>query len=232
MKKLLQLFTITLFNFLYSQVGINTPNPKSTLDINGDLTIREVQMLSSLNSNHSLIIRDKSTQGDDKIKEISSNYFSYESTAYYASKKGSWSLLDIGVGSSYSKVNLTGNLDTKFGNPQLFTNGVYTAPQNGLYGISYDIQLESGVNIEVLGGKKLAVLKNNNIWEEKLFDGVRISLLSITLSSVPVTSTTIQSIVPLNAGDTLTFAVDTTGLINLGILTDSKINIYVYKISN
>lgn len=89
MKKLLQLFTITLFNFLYSQVGINTPNPKSTLDINGDLTIREVQMLSSLNSNHSLIIRDKSTQGDNKIKEISSNYFSYESTAYYASKKGS-----------------------------------------------------------------------------------------------------------------------------------------------
>ena len=143
--------------------------------------------------------------------------------------------MELGLGSSWSRVNLTGTSDTKLGSQALFTSGVYTAPQTGVYAVTYEYQFNAGVNLEALGGKKLGLIKNGNIiWDEKLFDGVRVSLLGITLASVPVTSTTLTSLVQLNTNDTLTFAVNVSGLlpIDLTLLNSGKDNIYIYKISN
>ena len=233
MKKRFYFFgLILLAACLRSQVGINTPDPKSTLDINGNLIIRNVSNVETVTSDHTFLIRDNSENGDHEIKEISSDRLFHSSTAYYATKNGNWSLLNLSIGGNWQKLNITGSTDTKLGNPALFTNGVYTAQKPGIYVISYEFQLEAGVNLEALGGKKLGILKNNEIWEEKSFDGVRISLLGITLASVPITSSGIQSIVSLNTGDTLTFAVDLNGLLNLGLLTNTKVNLYVYRISS
>ena len=86
-----------------------------------------------------------------------------------------------------------------------------------------------------MGGKRLGLIKNgNNMWEEKLLDGVRVSLSGIILASVPITSTKLSSLVQLNAGDTLTFAVNVSGLlpVDLGLLNNAKVNINIYKIAN
>jgi hypothetical protein len=92
--------------------------------------------------------------------------------------------------------------------------------------------LAGGVDLSVLGGKRLGILKNGNtVFEQKIIDAVRVSILSVTLASVPVTSTTLEAIVPLNAGETITFAVE-TGNVNLSLLTDSKVSVSVYKVSD
>lgn len=238
MKKKFYILVVLVFTtILNAQVGVNTSDPKSTLDVNGNLKIRTVTALSSLNTNHTILVRDQtSSTGDFEIKEVASAYFMPgNSSAYYATKTGSGSLVDLGLGSSWSRVNLTGTSDTKLGSQALFTSGVYTAPQTGVYAVTYEYQFNAGVNLEALGGKKLGLIKNGNIiWDEKLFDGVRVSLLGITLASVPVTSTTLTSLVQLNTNDTLTFAVNVSGLlpIDLTLLNSGKVNIYIYKISN
>ena len=230
-------FTILLiFLFIFSngQVGINTVEPKATLDINGNLIIRNTSTLTELTSEHSILIRDKSALGDNEIKEISPELLNNNVSVYSASKNSSWQLLDLGLGTSWYKINLTGNTDTKIGNPSLFNSGVYTAPSSGIYTLNYEFQMQSGVDLELLGGKRLGVLKNNIVWEDKDFDAVRVSLLGITIAAVPVTSSTINTLVYLNAGDTITFAVNTGGLlpINLTLLTDSKVSLFIYKVSN
>lgn len=237
MKKYFSLFVVfVLTNILHAQVGINTATPKSTLDINGNLKIRTMPVVSTYPSSDQIILLvDKNTtNGDFEVKQISADIL-FNNQAYYASKSGGWSLLDLGLGNSWSKINLTGATDTKIGVQSHFTNGVYTAPQSGVYSVYYEFQFGAGVNLEVLGGKRLGLIKNtSDVWDEKLFEGVRVSLLGITLASVPITSTKMSSIVHLNAGETITFAVNTSGLlpIDLTLLSAAKINVYIYKISN
>jgi|GEM_PF-914620 len=214
------------------QVGINTTNPKSTLDVNGNLIIRDVGEIADLNSNIAILVRDRSSVGDYEIKEINSSFFNGQATAYYATKNGSWSLINLGIGGGWQKINLTGSSDTKFGDPTAFNNGVFTIQRSGLYAVNYEIQFESGINIEAVGGRSLGLLKNTTIWEQKRFDGVRVSLLGITLAAIPLTSTSINTIVPLAAGDSLTFAFNVDGLLNVGLLTNSKLILQIYRISN
>ncbi|WEK70155.1 MAG: hypothetical protein P0Y62_01125 [Candidatus Chryseobacterium colombiense] len=153
-------------------------------------------------------------------------------TAVYASKDGAWSLLNLGIsGTNWSKINLT-STDVKAGNQALFVNGVYTASQAGLYEVNYEFQLEGGVDLSLLGNKVLGVIKNGTtVYDQKIFDAVRVSILGITLAAVPVTSTSLNTMIQLNAGDTITFGVETGG-VNLGLLTDGKVKLSVSKISN
>jgi len=234
------ILVISLFsNIILAQVGINTTDPKATLDINGDLKIRTLNTVNTiLTTEQVILLRDKSTAGAFVVKEVRADVL-LDSHAYYASKSGSWSLLALALGSSWYKINITGANDTKVGRQSLFTDGVYTAPQKGVYAINYEFQMASGVNLELLGGKKLGIIKNNTIvWDEKIFDGIRISLdlglTTLTIAAIPVTSTSLTSMVQLNAGETITFAVNTSGVlpVNLGVLTSGKVNINIYKISS
>lgn len=216
-----------------AQVGIGTDNPQATLDVNGNLKVRGITEVPAITSSHSIVLRDTSVSGDNEFVEISSdNFFASGSSAYSAQKEGNWSLLDLGIsGTNWNKINITGT-DTKIGDPGLFTDGVFTAPQSGIYMVNYEFQMQAGVNIELLGNKKLGLIKNGNtVWDEKLFDAVRVSLLGITVAAIPVTSSSMSTLVQLNAGETLTFAVETGG-IDLGLLTDNKVSLYIYKISN
>lgn len=61
-----------------------------------------------------------------------------------------------------------------------------------------------------------------------MFDAVRVSILGVTLAAVPITSTTLTSLIQLNAGETVSFAMETGG-VNLTLLTDGKVSVYVFK---
>ena len=47
MKTLVLLFSVLLFQFGFSQVGINTTNPLSTLDVNGNLSVKEIGIVNT-----------------------------------------------------------------------------------------------------------------------------------------------------------------------------------------
>lgn len=239
MKKYLLLFAILIVtNILNAQVGINTSDPKATLDINGNIKIRNIPQITSLSTNQTILLRDtNSVTGDFEIKEISSDVLVIaNANVFYGSKTGSNSLISLSLGGGWAKVNLTGATDTKLGSPALFTEGVYTASQAGIYAVNYEYQFTAGISLELLGGKRLGLIKNaTTIWDEKPFEGVRVFLLGvINLANVPLTSTKLTSLVQLNTGDTLTFAVNSPGLlpVDLALLSSAKVNIYIYKVSN
>lgn len=214
----------------YAQVGISTDDPQATLDVNGNVKIRTTPEVTSLTSDHYILVKDQSTSGDDEISQISSSYFT-AATAYAAESDGGWSLLNLGIsGTNWNRINLSSG-DTTIGDPTHFVNGIYTAPSSGVYVVNYEFQLEAGVDITLLGNKRLGLIKNGVVIEDKVFDGVRVDLGPLNIATVPVTSTNINKMVILEAGDTLTFAVETGG-INLGLLTDNKVSLYVYKVAN
>jgi len=231
MKQLNYLFVIFFISsFAFAQVGINTDDPKAMLDINGNMKVRNVQTVSGLNTDdYSILIREENTVGDDEIKGIKINDLFKNNSVYAVSKDGGWELLSLGIsGTNWNRINLTGG--TALGNSSLFNAGTYRVPEAGIYAISYEFQLEGGIDLGILGGKKLGILKNNAVIEEKLFDAVRVQVLSVTLAAVPVTSTAINTLVQLNEGDMITFAVETGGA-NLSLLTNNKVSLYIYKIS-
>src|SRR5690606_6782790 len=222
---------IAFFGFAsYAQVGIGTDDPQATLDVNGNVKIRTIPEVTSLTNDHYILVKDQSASGDNEISQISSSYFT-AATAYAAESDGGWSLLDLGIsGTNWNRINLSSG-DTTIGDPTHFVNGTYTAPSSGVYMVNYEFQLQSGVNIDLLGNKSLGLIKNGDVIHEKEFDAVRVVVGVINLATVPVTSTNLSSIVQLNAGDTLTFAVETGG-VDLGLLTDNKVSLYVYKVAN
>lgn len=152
-------------------------------------------------------------------------------TVYRAENDGAWSLLGLTIGgTNWSKINLQTS-DTKLGNSALFSNGNYTVPSTGIYAINFEVQLEGGVDLGLLGGRNLAILKNNTLLEQKMVDAVRVSILGITLASVPVTSTSINTLHTLTAGDLISFGAQGS-VLDLGLLTDGKVTIHIYKISD
>lgn len=221
---------------LKAQVGVNTENPNAALDINGNLIIRTVDSVTELTDDYTILVRDHSVSGDSEVKSISSKHLLTNRTVYTASKTGDLGLLGIIIsGQNWQKININGLSDTKIGDSSLFTDGVYTVPESGIYKVSYEVQLASGVNIDLLGGKSLGILKNDEIWEEKVFDAVRVAinlaLVDVTLAAIPVTSTSIETLVEVEEGDTITFSINSGG-VGLSLLEDSKMNIELYKISN
>ena len=219
----------------FSQVGIGTDDPQATLDIHGNLKVRDLSEVTSVSNDYSILMQNNSADGDSEIIKISSENFSNPSsgTAYSAKKEGGWQLLGLGIENpNWSKINLTGTTDTVVGDEDLFTNGVFTAPTSGIYMVGYEFQLVGGVNLEVLNSKKLGLIKNiDEVIEEKIFNAVRVSLGPLNVLSVPVTSTTLSALVSLEEGETLTFAVETGG-VDLGLLTENEVSLYLYKVSN
>lgn len=226
------MFFILLPFYMFCQIGINTPDPKATLDVNGNLKVRGLSDVANLtSSSYTILLKPTASSGDSEIKEIDADAVL---TAYSAAKTGSWQLLDFGFGSSWYKINLTGSNDTKVGKSSLFTNGVYTAQNSGIYNVNYEFQFQSGVNLEILGGKRLGILKNGTVWEDKYFDAVRVSILGVTVAAIPVTSSMANTLVYLNPGDTITFAVNTAGLLpsDLAILTTSRVSLSIFRVGN
>lgn len=152
--------------------------------------------------------------------------------AYAAARYGAWSLLSLNLLNTYAVVDLS-TLTTK---PNLadgsINNGQYVVPETGIYKIEYEWQLDSGVDISILGTESLAIVKNGTTEiAKKIFDGIRISLLGVTLANVPLTTTTLSELVYLDAGDQLAFAV-TNGVLGLGLLSQSNVSVNIYKIGD
>lgn len=281
MKKRNLLLILVMFGYSVSaQVGINTEDPKATLDVQSkpSSTIAEGIIPPRLTGNEllgkegsykapqngtivyvtaprttttgafktlnvtstGLYIFDASVSNSNPVIPAEPGLFlkigtslSFTGDAYYATKTGGWSLLNLALGNGWQRVALTGT-DTKLGDPAVLTDGVYTAPSTGTYSVTYEFQF-SGVDLNLLGGKSLGLVKNGTtVWDSKDLDAVRVEILGITLASVPLTSTNLTSLVQLNSNDTLAFAVNTTGLLTVGLnlLRTAKVNIRIHKISN
>ncbi|UAB83033.1 hypothetical protein INR75_12495 [Zunongwangia sp. SCSIO 43204] len=214
---------------LYSQVGVGTEDPQATLDLNGNMKIRTVDEASTINDSLKFLVRDISSTGDYEVKEVSGNNLFNSAPIFSAQNDGNWNLLSATLLSSWRAIDLT-SADTRIGDSSLLNNGVYTAPQSGIYRINFEVQMESGISLSAFGGKSLALIKNGtSIWERKYFDAVRASISGLGITTIPITSTNLDTLIELNKNDTVTFAMS-SGLLNLSVLGDAKVSLQVYKI--
>lgn len=166
------------------------------------------------------------------LKTIDAKTFALatNTTILQAEKNGNWNLLSVIGGAGWRKIGI-GTTDVNLGSPLLFNNGTYTVPESGVYVVNFEIQFEGGVDIGLLGGKEMAIFNNNTIVHRKLFDAVRVSLLGITLASVPVTSSNVNAMLRFEKDDEVSFAL-TNSLLNVTLLDSAKVSIYLYKVSD
>lgn len=231
-KTLLQLACISISIFQYAQVGIMTDDPKSTLDVNGNASIRQVPEASSLSGYKVLILNQSSSE----VSQISlSNLSLPTNISMYAAKKTTGiSLLSLGLfPTGFRAVNFVTNERT-IGDVVLFsdTDNTYITPSDGVYSIGYTFRYGTGVQASVLSNSPgIGILKNSGgvttMLDSRVFSGVNVLVLSLTISEA-----SINSIYRLKSGDKLSFGLTGSSLLSAGLLGSSAASFFIYKISD
>lgn len=150
-------------------------------------------------------------------------------TIYSAKKEGGWSLINSNS-FGWSKVGLSGLIDTEIGTPTHLVEGTYTVQEDGIYMVNYEWQLSSGIDLSLLSGRKMGILLNDTLNEERVLNSVRVALGPLSVVTVPVTSTNLYKIMELKQGDNLSFV--TTAGVNLALLRNITVSLSVHKISD
>ncbi|WP_284463288.1 hypothetical protein [Chryseobacterium sp.] len=217
----------------FSQVGVNINNPEKTLDVNGEVKIRQINELTSLGSDEKILVVNDT---DGVVNKIALNKFynpgSINPSIYAAGRQSSLNLINLGITfGTWQALDYT-IVDKSMGDSNLFsdTDHSYTVPSTGVYSIGFYFRYGNGVQLSLLSGPKVGILKRTgslySVLDQRSFTGINLALANVTLSE-----TSMNSIYSLTQGDSLYFAVD-PGVINLGLLSTSKSSFYIYKISD
>lgn len=209
---------LLIFAFLVSacacgQIGIGTTAPTASLDIDGDLRIRNVPMETIMEvAEDSLLVISR----DGRIKTISATEVT--TRALPSVVKGVFS------GSGLVNLSLTtGSNDIPFDQEDFDENNEYdttthtfTAKRDGIYSISVQIEANSTIGIATNFG--VMVLKNGIVEVRNSFANIGVAGSNVT---PPVRNT--QTLLQLSVGDTIQFQIE--GDISLGsvdLLADNR----------
>ncbi len=198
-----------------------------------DLAIKdldEITVNSRDDLNNQNIVLAHNTTGVLNTVDAKTFALAKNTTFLGAKKTGNWGLLGVAIVSELKRIDINSD-DVFLGSTSLLNGGTYVVPESGVYIINYDLQFQSGVDLGLLGGEKMGILVNNNIAEVKSLDAIRVSLLGITLAAVAVTSSSLNTMIYLEEGDLVTFALSDSN-INLNLLGQRKVSIYLYKVSD
>jgi hypothetical protein len=209
MKKIYLLCLIINIIPLYSQVGIGTTMPTAELDINGNLRVRSTTSTSRISAaKDSILVSDHSgnvmriaakTIIESHIKTFVKGSFVSSSDVSLVLASGSRK-----IPFDYEEFDTNNDFNT--------TTSTFTAPQNGIYSIAVNIKAASGLSISSEFG--VAVLKNGVVINRQSF--LNVGILGIN-ATPPVR--TVQTLVSLNAGDTISFNVTSTILtLSVGLI--------------
>src|SRR5690606_30779301 len=116
------------------------------------------------------------------------------------------------------------------------SNGEFTIQEDGVYAVGFYFRYGEGVQLSALdlangGFAGVRILNDGVEIDRKNFSGVKIGSL-IGLLDLVISSTEINTIYQLNAGDKLSFKITLGGLLNATVLTDNEASLYIYKISD
>ncbi|MDQ1095658.1 MULTISPECIES: hypothetical protein [Chryseobacterium] len=222
---------------VFSQVGINTTTPQSTLDVNGNVIIRQVPTGSSVSGYQVLAIN----QSNSEISSLDPALLSGGSgtasnSTVYAAKKasGNVTLLSLGLfPSGFRAVNFV-NSERTIGSSALFsdTDNTYTVPSTGVYAIGFYFRYGTGLQAALLANSPgVGIVRTRagvaTLIDSRSFTGANLILLSLTISE-----SSVNSLYPLQAGDKISFGLTGSSLLDASILSTSTSSFYIYKISD
>ncbi|PWW20605.1 hypothetical protein [Chryseobacterium sp. AG844] len=151
MKKIMLLLSVIFGGMMYSQVGINTATPTRTLDVNGNVRFRSVDVVTN-SDNSGILLTD--TAGN--VSQISSSDFfstlKIPSNAFNAEQNTNISTNLSGNSTYHNVVFGTVNLNVAGNGIWNAANNTYTVAKAGVYSISTGVQLSNTLNSAVTYG--------------------------------------------------------------------------------
>lgn len=218
MKSLLTLiFIFYNITFIYSQVGVNTTTPQATLDINGNVMIRNVDPVTNptdrnLAAQDSILVRS-----NNEVMRVSSSDV-LNATLKTAVKGGFTNATSatLVLSSTYTQIPFDSeefDLNDEY-DPATHT---FTAKQDGIYTIKVRINASNSINASINYGvcirkNGVVVARENfaNITVDVVFPELTVGIITIPeidLLELPVTPPVrkVESLEQLNTGDTITF---------------------------
>jgi len=231
---------IFCFIFVDAQVGINTTTPEATLDVNGNVIIREVEDASSSPSYNFLVV-DGTTH---KVGKVSGNLSggsgsTSNSTIAKAVEEDGISLISAEFYPGWNRIDFgSGHVPINSGNHFDPSTDTYTVPSAGVYAVNFEFRYGNGVQLQLLnfsGSPRIGILKQKtsgyDVVDERVFSGANVSLFGIGALSIIVSSVSMNSLYTFAANDVISFEVAPGG-ISLGLLDDSYTSVTIYKISD
>jgi BclA C-terminal domain len=197
MKKIYLLYFIFYLTPIFSQVGIETTNPTASLDINGDLRVRNSSAtINETAAKDSILV----TNNLGNVMRISSQKViqSYFKTCIKGSFTSS-SDVSLTLSSGAKKIPFD-YIEFDSNNEFNTSNSTFTATQGGIYSIDIHIKSTSAIGVALDFG--VAIVKNGTVITRDSF--ANIGILSINATPPVRSSRTIISLAP---GDTITFSV-------------------------
>lgn len=218
---------------IFSQVGINTPDPTATLDINGNLKIRQLPQTTALPGYQILAVN----QGSTEITQVDPSiiYTSITNTTVYAAKKTSGiSLLSLGLfPSGFRAVNFL-TTERTVGSTALFsdTDYTYTIPSDGTYAVGFTFRYGTGLQASILANSPgVGIVRTRagvaTTIDSRAFSGANLLVLSLTISE-----SSLNSLYTFQAGDKVSFGLVGSTALDVGLLGSSTASFYIYKVSN
>lgn len=227
---LMMMLTCFLSN---AQVGINTTEPQATLDVNGNIIIRQLDP-APVSGSYDFLVLNQTTK---EVEKVSGNIGSQNvnTTMAKAVEADGVSLLSGTLFAGWQKINFdSGNIPINPGSNFSATTDFYTVPSSGVYVVNYEFRYGSGVMLSALnfsGIPSIGILSHNSsgytVLEQKKFSGVSVPLLA----SIIISDAGINTMYQLTAGEQLSFELNAGGLA-LGLLGSSYATVSIYKISD
>lgn len=218
----------------FSQVGINTPSPTATLDVNGTVKVRDIPLTTALPGYEILALNTGSAQISKVDPQLI--YNSSVNTSVFAAKKTSGiTLLSLGIfPTGFRVVNFLA-AERTVGSASLFseTDYTYTVPSTGVYHVGFSFRYGAGLQAAILTNTPgIGIFRNRGgvgtLIDSRVFSGITIPLLL----SLTISESTLDSLYSFQAGDKISFGLTGSSLLEGGLLGTSIGSFFIYKVSN
>lgn len=213
MKSLVFSLMILFPIFGFSQVGIGTTTPTSTLDVNGDFRIRTTTSNTrETAAKDSIMVVDAlgNVQRISAKKVIESHLKTFIKGGFAS---GSPAAINISIlANSYTTIPFN-NIEFDTNSEYNTTTNTFTAKQPGIYSVYVAIKANPGLVAASDFG--VAIFKNGVINVKESY--INVQLLGININPP---NRSIQTLMQLNTGDTISFRGYSGGVLTVGVLTN------------
>ncbi|MBB6369495.1 hypothetical protein [Chryseobacterium shigense] len=224
---------------VFSQVGINTPTPTATLDVNGTVKIRDTPMVTALPGYEIMAVNQGTFQvakvDPQVVIDAASAAANTNSSVYAAKKTSGITLISLGLfPTGFRAVNFLA-AERSVGSASLFsdTDNTYTIPSNGVYAVGFSFRYGAGLQAAILTNTPGIGIFRNRAGVGTLIDSRSFSGLTIPLVlSLTISESSINSLYSFQTGDKISFGLTGSSALEAGLLGTSVGSFYIYKVSN